>query len=234
MYDVIDVTEGREAMPVILKRTPEAEEAYKQLRSSGFEYHSKALLPLDDLISRDSGCPCTGLCAATCSCARFGCFYIDGLLDLARLSHDSVLLECSEVCSCAAACPNRLVQRGLQRVLTLEWNNSKGFSLNAGEAIPTGAYVCSYQGEIISTTEARRRWTSQATENKSNYILVLKEHGANGVLKTSIDPSLKGNMGRFISQFSLRINSSAEALTRSFLRTEPGHLHRSPTGPFPA
>lgn len=219
-------------MPVILKRTPEAEEAYKQLKCSGFAYHSKALLPLDDLVSRDSGCHCIGSCAETCSCARFGCFYVGGLLDVARLSDDSVLLECSEVCSCARACPNRLVQRGLQLVLTLEWNNSKGFSLHAGEAIRTGTYVCSYQGEIISTTEARRRWTSQATENKSNYILVLKEHGANGVLKTSIDPSRKGNMGRFISQSSLRANSSAKGLTRSLLLAQPGHLHRSPTRSF--
>ena len=66
-----------------------------------------------------------------------------------------------------------------------------------------GSFLCLYAGEIISTVEARRRWERQKAAGQGNYILVINEHisvtGVQQTLKTTVDPTKIGNVGRFMS-----------------------------------
>ncbi|KAI9324119.1 hypothetical protein DFJ73DRAFT_873977 [Zopfochytrium polystomum] len=76
---------------------------------------------------------------------------------------------------------------------------AKGWGLFAAESIPKGAFVAEYLGEIISTEEARRRWLFQVEHKLPNYIICVREHGEHMILRTLIDPQLKGNAARFIN-----------------------------------
>lgn len=76
-----------------------------------------------------------------------------------------------------------------------------GFGLfNLDRELTKGEFVCIYAGEIISTLEAEKRWQAQSEKGQGNYILTLKETYQDKIIKTQIDPTTIGNVGRFISQ----------------------------------
>ena len=70
-----------------------------------------------------------------------------------------------------------------------------------------GSFLCLYAGEIISTKEARQRWQKQKANGEGNYILVINEHitvaDKQQTLKTTVDPTRIGNIGRFMSWWYL-------------------------------
>ena len=86
----------------------------------------------------------------------------------------------------------------------VRWILGKGYGLFALSDIRKGSFLCTYSGQILSTAEARQRWTRQAETGRGNYILVLKEtissnDGRLETLKTIVDPTYVGNVGRFMS-----------------------------------
>ncbi|KAJ3180477.1 hypothetical protein HDU87_001986 [Geranomyces variabilis] len=74
-------------------------------------------------------------------------------------------------------------------------------SCSMEEGIKQGQFVAEYSGEIISTTEASKRWQERRKLGLSNYILKLREHSIqNGrVFRTIIDPTHRGSVARFIN-----------------------------------
>ncbi|CAG8692089.1 20424_t:CDS:2 [Cetraspora pellucida] len=77
-------------------------------------------------------------------------------------------------------------------------------------------FVCEYAGEIIKTEEAKRRWEEMNNNAIArNYVLCLKEHVQDRILRTNIDPIHIGNAGRYINHscapnlqiYLVRINS---------------------------
>lgn len=67
------------------------------------------------------------------------------------------------------------------------------------EAIPYGAFVCEYAGEVIGLEEARRRQLAQGPKDM-NYIIAVREHAGPGKAReTFVDPFARGNVGRFIN-----------------------------------
>ncbi|CAI5481136.1 unnamed protein product [Closterium sp. Yama58-4] len=86
-------------------------------------------------------------------------------------------------------CPNRSSQRGVQWDLAVVWSGSKGWTLVAQERIPRGAFICQYAGEVVSAGEASAR---QALYDAAGL-------HASALLRTQIDPSRIGSLGRFMS-----------------------------------
>lgn len=109
-----------------------------------------------------------------------------------------VFNECNSFCTCSKTCPNRVVQHGIRTRLEVFWSAEKGLCLRTLEPIKCGSFVCEYAGEVLTKKEAKRR-AELLSRDDMNYIFVLNEHVASGVLTTYIDPCYFGNIGRFIN-----------------------------------
>jgi len=143
-------------------------------------------------------CSCQGICAQDCACVLFSgqsFNYINNLLNVNKLSSNSFILECNELCKCSQSCGNRMVQFGPKNHLSVFKTDSKGYGLRTELFISKGSFICEYAGELIGKEEAKRR----AKHDSINYIFVLKEHYAGSVTETIIDPTCIGNIGRYIN-----------------------------------
>lgn len=149
------------------------------------------------------GCDCRdGRCLQTnCPCVeRYRINYdVDGRLLDSKLN--GPVIECNSLCGCSVQrrCGNRLVQLGPRKGLQVfESGNAKGFGLKSKTRILKGEFICEYAGEVINLEEGRRR--VQTSEGKMNYVFVLNEHLSEGrVIKTYVDPTVIGNIGRYIN-----------------------------------
>lgn len=116
------------------------------------------------------------------------------------------LYECSTSCGCSEskACKNAITQASVTTRCSVRWTDNRGFGLFAEEDIAKGSFLCCYVGEVISTSERRKRWLKQQEAQQSNYTLVLKEvmeiGGNREILTTAIDARMKGNASHFLSE----------------------------------
>ncbi|VDI08402.1 histone-lysine N-methyltransferase SETMAR [Mytilus galloprovincialis] len=154
---------------------------------------------MDDFEDKLLGCQCLA-CDRDCKCtAQYGNAYKDKKIDLTLLgSSVTPVFECNSNCSCPSQCQNRVVQHGISVQLQIFNTDNKGLGLQTLEKIQTGTFVCEYAGEIISLQEAQSRCNKQKNTDM-NYILTVKEHCKNGILKTYVDPDKLGNIGRYIN-----------------------------------
>ena len=111
-----------------------------------------------------------------------------------------LIYECSDDCKCQACC-NKLVQFGPRDDLVIQATDSKGFGLVSTSFINEGSFICEYAGELLTKSEAIRRDKENQAMNKMNYIFCLNEiNSADGSsIQTFVDPSRKGNIGRYIN-----------------------------------
>lgn len=150
------------------------------------------------------GCECSeGLCSSETKCEclqKFGKSYDKKLLHKSKFN--SAIMECHSQCLCFGKrnCENRVTQFGPASELEIfATNDGRGMALRTTKTLHEGAFICEYSGEVIDLREAKKRFRLQ-TENSMNYIFILNEHISNGnVLKTCIDPSIIGNIGRYIN-----------------------------------
>ena len=98
--------------------------------------------------------------------------------------YQAPLFECTSGCSCPAACGNRSSQRGVGVPVEVFEAPGRGFGLRAAADIRKGQYCCSYNGEIVTMAEARRRLQACDATKQSNYLLVLREHIGTRILRT--------------------------------------------------
>ncbi|XP_045512828.1 histone-lysine N-methyltransferase SETMAR-like isoform X1 [Pieris brassicae] len=140
------------------------------------------------------------------------------------------LSECNDCCSCSNICNNRTVQRGPIENLYIKECELKGYGLFCKEFISKGSFICEYAGEILTKSEADRRHHSNSLQNKMNYILSLKEIVDDKIIETYVDPSMFGNIGRYINHccepnsimIPIRVNSMIPKLALfSCLNIEP-------------
>lgn len=177
------------------------------------------------------GCTCESECTKNyaCSCIRrSGAFYeYDNIYDIKNYtiqenSVKSPTYECNENCSChKRVCGNRLVQFGPRKNLKIEFcGKDKGSGLYTSEEIKKGNFVCEYAGEIITEDQAFTRFKTNGEQSKMNYIFCIKEHFGKNTVKTFIDPTYYGNIGRYINHscgpncklFIIRINDAMPVL----------------------
>ncbi|KAE8686006.1 Histone-lysine N-methyltransferase SUVR5 [Hibiscus syriacus] len=99
------------------------------------------------------------------------------------LEEGYLVYECNHMCSCNRACPNRVLQNGVQVKLEVFKTENKGWGVRAGELILSGTFVCEYVGEILDEQEANNR-RIRLIEGQIQYV---------------IDATKYGNVSRFIN-----------------------------------
>ena len=144
-----------------------------------------------------AGCECR-VCGNDCPCRGAG----DGIggvavcdaTDIDGASGGRPLVECNAACACGAECARRVVQRGPRRGLRVCDAGARGLGLRTDVAVPRGAFVCCYAGEVIGAAEAARR---SAAQREHNYILAVREHCAARTQTTFIDATRVCNIGHY-------------------------------------
>ncbi|XP_039053346.1 histone-lysine N-methyltransferase SUVR5-like [Hibiscus syriacus] len=120
------------------------------------------------------------------------------------LEEGYLVYECNHKCSCSRACPNRVLQKGVQAKLEVFKTENKGWGVRAVEPILSGTFVCEYIGEILSEKEANNRLT-RYDRDSCNYLLNVDSHindmsrWIEGQAGYVIDASKYGNVSRFIN-----------------------------------
>ncbi|XP_002157195.4 histone-lysine N-methyltransferase SETMAR isoform X1 [Hydra vulgaris] len=146
------------------------------------------------------GCSCEGNCLDQNDCFCFDQHLVaynnDGTIK--NLQSSEPLYECNDCCSCSSSCGNRIFQQGSKGVYEVFATKNRGMGLRTVEFIKKGAFVIEYIGELLCDAEARFR-SANMKPTESNYILVLREHFGEKVLKTCIDAGRYGNYARFIN-----------------------------------
>ncbi|XP_038208975.1 probable histone-lysine N-methyltransferase set-23 [Zerene cesonia] len=156
-------------------------------------------------------CDCVEICPEKCDCILLNAVNnrtiqtstnskIDGNNEIENLGKIRIL-ECNDVCTCSENCPNRVVQKGPIKNLSVKLcsNEAKGYGLFTITCIPKGTFICEYAGEIITKSEAERRQSTNLSRQNMNYIFCLNEVVGNKSMQTYIDPSVFGNIGRYIN-----------------------------------
>jgi len=234
-----DISKGIEKHKITIARSSSLNISNTSVHPVDFVY-VKTNIPgpgcdVEDFSGQFVGCRCQDVCQElcqdvsqySCSCLQhFGLAYsADG-----RLSSDYLLsefcrpiLECGADCDCGEECHNRLVQKGVVRSLSVFQTPGKGFGLKVsddGNLIPPYCFVCEYAGEVLGQDEAKKRVAENEEEKKDNYVIALREAVGGRNISTCIDPSKKGNLGRFINHscdpnlvmIPVRINHSVPRL----------------------
>lgn len=191
---------------------------------------------LEEQIAR--GCVCEKQCNAENNCA---CVASSGLVYKKRENEpddsyfieetdaNTPMYECNNSCKCLGKCGHRLVQFGPRKNLQITKTGEKGFGLVTNVAIRKGSFICEYAGEIISESEAKNRYRNNKSLQKMNYIFCVNEYFGDRNCKTYIDPSLFGNIGRYINHscepncvlYPVRVNSVVPKLC-IFAKTDIG------------
>ncbi|XP_031502518.1 probable inactive histone-lysine N-methyltransferase SUVR2 isoform X2 [Nymphaea colorata] len=113
--------------------------------------------------------------------------------------------ECWSKCGCNKQCGNRVVQRGIITNLQVFFTpEGKGWGLRTFDALPRGAFVCEYVGEILTNTELYNRNSQCSGDEKHHYpVLLDADWGSEGILKDEealcLDATHYGNVARFIN-----------------------------------
>lgn len=161
----------------------------------------------EDIESQLQGCKCSGdnICILSSSCTHV-CSqnYSNDRTVLDDKWVSGGIIECNAMCACSVRkCLNRVVQFGPRKNLSVFMAGpEKGYGLRTKELIPKGEFICEYAGEIIGMDEAKSRFKAASVKKEMNYIFVLREIidcAKKTVSETIIDPSVIGNIGRYIN-----------------------------------
>jgi [histone H3]-lysine36 N-dimethyltransferase SETMAR len=160
---------------------------------------------------------CTCKNSSDTSCSRNNhCFYggnyvqqeTELCLNSERICKD-LLYECFDLCDCSESCINRLVQLGpRKRLVVKDFSHlHKQHGLICEDPVPQGGFICEYTGELLTKEEAERRNKYNEVNDIMNYILCVNEKSlenpdGNGE-QFFIDPSQKGNIGRYLNHSCL-------------------------------
>lgn len=157
-----------------------------------------------------TGCKCDSECRLNkCICMqRSGIYYeFENINDLESYQlrekqQDRPSYECNDNCNCnQVKCGNRLLQFGPRKNLVVRKCDKilKGLGLFTCTEIKTGNFICEYAGEVITDEEAKYRYKYYEDNAMVNYVFCIKEKIGVKLLKTFIDPTNYGNIGRYIN-----------------------------------
>ncbi|KAF0508029.1 histone-lysine N-methyltransferase SETMAR [Gigaspora margarita] len=228
-FIIEDISNGLEPFPVSLIYNDDKE--LEELRiHRKYTVHCVELSSEKEIVTNEEspsyydGCDCTDNCISEdCGCkSAHGYFYTTQQSHQRGLNLNffvpTSIYECNSSCTCSPIiCPNRIVQHGIKIPLQVfKTMDGRGWGLRTLRKIFKGMFVCEYAGEIIRTEEAKRRWEEMKSDAMAqNYVLCLREHVENRILRTNIDPINIGNAGRYINHscapslqiYLVRINS---------------------------
>jgi histone-lysine N-methyltransferase SETMAR len=206
----LDISCGCEQVPVPCSNfQPEDPEKFPPL----FEYITKRQLYRSSDSHCYEGCVCTEDCLLSpiesCLClSRMKERAYNSRGQLIKLiehqmhceSEAPIIFECNDRCNCPPQCSNRVIQHGMALNLEIVKTAKKGWGVVTRQHIAKGTFVCEYIGEVISTSEAKRRMEIYDKQNK-NYLLIIREFIAarQMILRTNIDATRQGNVARFLN-----------------------------------
>jgi len=191
----IDLSNGQEVIPV---RFPSK---YRSLLEKNlFEYENNYIINnfirnkdiSDYLLLPEYGCKCDTIDENNeIVCSGDYCLCVN--------NHEQKY-ECNTNCDCSDSCVNRIVQKGINKKLMVNYvTKAKGFGVFALEEIKKDEFVCEYIGEIMDKNTAYEKIESNNLRKKNNYVLQVREVYKNIVVNTFIDAEEKGNVSRFIN-----------------------------------
>ena len=161
-----------------------------------------ANIPVDIIIPEDPmiGCSCSGNCMKSHNCCPHQ-FHQAKMPykkhDLIAIGAGKPIYECNKRCSCSATCPNRVVQNGSKYKLCIFKTISKGWGVKALEAIPLGAFVTEYVGEVCTNNEANNRGVNYKRDTDMTYLFNLDYDNQDD--PNVIDATNFGNVSHFIN-----------------------------------
>jgi hypothetical protein len=97
------------------------------------------------------------------------------------------------------------VLRGRQVDIRVAPCEGKGWGVLAMQPIEQGEFLGEYTGELVSSSEMRRRYRERYDPKAINYVLSLREHVAHtgglafGIVCTNVDASERGNWTRLVN-----------------------------------
>nr|XP_026691629.1 histone-lysine N-methyltransferase EHMT1 [Ciona intestinalis] len=193
-----DISRGYDKLPIICVNARD-DAPCPTNPPHGFHYvtenvHTSQDTRINVVISGMQSCQCSDNCGSpSCVCGLISerCWYgNDGtLLPEFDILEPPLIYECNQMCRCSRQCKNRVVQNGIRYRLQVYRTQGMGWGLVALEAMPRGAFVCEYVGELISDDEADQREDDSYLfdlENKDGEIYC-------------IDARNYGNVSRFIN-----------------------------------
>ncbi|XP_030755592.1 probable histone-lysine N-methyltransferase set-23 [Sitophilus oryzae] len=156
-------------------------------------------------------CQCVGSCDQNANCAcmkQSGTRY--SYTDRTELENYVLIYkninrptyECNEQCQCKnTLCGNKLIQCGPRTGLIVKIcdDSRKGLGVFTEKLVKCGNFICEYAGEIISEVEASMRFKINARVQRMNYIFCVDEYFGDKNIKTFIDPTFYGNIGRYLN-----------------------------------
>ncbi|KAL5962532.1 Histone-lysine N-methyltransferase SETDB1 [Taenia solium] len=88
------------------------------------------------------------------------------------------IYECNSRCKCDRRCQNRVVQQGVWVRTQVFKTNRKGWGIRALNAIPKGAFICTYAGAIYDDTKAIEEGYDNGDEYQAelDYIETVEKH----------------------------------------------------------
>ena len=197
-----DLSLGAEPFPVIIDAGP----GRQYLPSA--EYISECIGDDERLrAAATAGCNCERctdpqLCQCLCFAGALP-YDADGRLRSLEDGIERPIIECGKNCRCSTSCGNRVVGNGVRAALCVFWTaDGRGWGVRSVNPMRRGSFVCEYAGELISSAEAaERRRNAPDAASHNHYILSAIEHvgSPQRALRTIIDPTLKGNVGRYIN-----------------------------------
>ncbi|KAF7012601.1 hypothetical protein CFC21_026777 [Triticum aestivum] len=138
--------------------------------------------------------------------------------------------ECWSKCGCSMRCGNRVVQRGIRFNLEVfSTGNGRGWGLRTQNALPKGAFVCEYAGEILTCAEVHERAVENMKNARYTHAVVLDAGwSSGGSLKDEealcLDGTFYGNVGRFINH---RCRDSNLAMVPVQVETPDRHYYHT-------
>ena len=89
-------------------------------------------------------------------------------------------------------------------------SEGKGWGLRTLDGLPKGAFICEYVGEVLTSSELHERRVQNAKNAKHvHQVLLDASWGSEGASRDKealcLDPTLYGNVGRFVNHRYARI-----------------------------
>ncbi|KAK2750309.1 hypothetical protein FQN57_003789 [Myotisia sp. PD_48] len=114
------------------------------------------------------------------------------------IKRNSMICECSSLCSCKTKCWNQVVARRRTVRLEIFSTRHRGFGLRSPDPIQRGQFIDTYIGEVVTRAMADDRESSIMTENRASYFFSLDFFDRENFLYV-IDGQKYGSITRFMN-----------------------------------
>ncbi|KAL2635753.1 hypothetical protein R1flu_007232 [Riccia fluitans] len=122
-----------------------------------FEYIVEIKYPEGIRLKPAKTCPCAKECWDRCPCLKWNHGEPPYNENGSLVRGKKAVYECGPQCSCGSECFNRSSQRGIRFNLEVFKTKDKGWGVRSTDYIPPGSFICEYLGEVVHTSEADLR-----------------------------------------------------------------------------